>query len=81
MRTRLILVSLLFALASASAAQACNCPKEALIKKYGTVSMIRHPVPLQETAPAPDVQLPLPPLPTEPAATPPPAEPKAEPKS
>jgi hypothetical protein len=80
MTIRLVFVSLVAALASASAAQACNCPKEALIKKYGTVSMIRHPVPLQETAPTPDAQLPLPPLP-EPAATPAPKQPSAEPKS
>jgi len=30
-------------------AQACSCPKEQLIKKYGTVSQLQHP------------QLPLPP--------------------
>jgi hypothetical protein len=81
MGTRLLLAGSLFVALAATSAQACNCPKEALIKKYGTVSMIRHPVPLQETLPTPDAQLPLPPLPVEPAATPAPSQPKAEPKS
>jgi len=34
-------------LAQAGGAQACSCPKEQLIKKYGTVSQLRplYPVP------------------------------------
>jgi hypothetical protein len=38
-------------LAPLAGAQACNCPKEQLIKKYGTVSQI-HP-PQQPTPPLP----------------------------
>jgi hypothetical protein len=30
-------------LAPLASAQACNCPKEQLIKKYGTVSQIHQP--------------------------------------
>jgi len=32
-------------LAQAGGAQACSCPKEQLIKKYGTVSQLQHPQP------------------------------------
>jgi hypothetical protein len=32
-------------------AMACNCPKEQLIKKYGTVSQVRQPVPLPPPLP------------------------------
>jgi hypothetical protein len=39
-------------------AMACSCPKEQLIKKYGSVSQVRHPVPLP------------PPLPTTKASAP-----------
>jgi hypothetical protein len=30
-------------LATIASAEACNCPKEQLIKKYGTVSQVREP--------------------------------------
>jgi len=43
---------------SAAPAAACNCPKEQMIKKYGTVSQVRPPMPLP------------PPLPTSKAAVP-----------
>jgi hypothetical protein len=32
-------------------AAACNCPKEQMIKKYGTVSMLRHGPPLPPPLP------------------------------
>jgi hypothetical protein len=52
-------LALVIVLAGAAApTMACNCPKEQLIKKYGTVSQVRTPVPLP------------PPLPTVKAATP-----------
>ena len=68
-------------LVMASSSFGCECPKEAMIKKYGTVSMIRHPVPLPEATPAPDPLLPLPPLPQEPAVAPVPTLPKPQPQS
>jgi hypothetical protein len=46
-------------LASLASAQACNCPKEQLIKKYGTVSQIH---PQQSVPPLP------PPLPVSKAS-------------
>lgn len=45
-------------LASFASAQACNCPKEQLIKKYGTVSQI-HPPQQQQTTPPLPPPLPL----------------------
>ncbi len=41
MLNRLILTALL-TVAGAGTAAACTCPKEALIKEYGTVSMLGH---------------------------------------
>jgi hypothetical protein len=40
-------------LAPLASAQACNCPKEQLIKKYGTVSQVHQPhqVPLPPPLP------------------------------
>jgi hypothetical protein len=44
--------ALVAALAGATApAMACNCPKEQLIKKYGTVSQMRPAVPLPPPLP------------------------------
>lgn len=45
--------ALLSALAWAVPADACNCPKEYLIKKYGTVSQMPQPAPAPPVA-APD---------------------------
>ena len=51
--------ALAIALAGVAApATACSCPKEQLVKKYGTVSQVRTPVPLP------------PPLPTTKTVTP-----------
>jgi hypothetical protein len=45
-------MALIFALAGGmAAAMACSCPKEQLIKKYGTVSQVRPPVPLPPPLP------------------------------
>jgi hypothetical protein len=41
----------ILALSGALPAQACNCPKEYMIKKYGTVSQIRPFVPPAKPAP------------------------------
>jgi len=40
-------------LAQASGAQACSCPKEQMIKKYGTVSQLPPPLPLPLPPPLP----------------------------
>ena len=45
-----VVVGLLLALASPS--QACNCPKEQMIKKYGTVSQLGPKFPLPPPLPA-----------------------------
>jgi len=47
-------------LAQAGAAQACGCQKEWLIKRYGTLSQLRPPLPLPP---------PLPPAKAKPAPT------------
>ena len=45
-------IALIAALAGGGTpAAACNCPKEQLIKKYGTVSQMRPPVPLPPPLP------------------------------
>ena len=38
-------------LAQAGGGQACSCPKEQLVKKYGTVSQLRPPLPLPPPLP------------------------------
>jgi hypothetical protein len=40
------------AVLAAAPAMACSCPKEKLVKKYGTVSQIHQPVPLPPPLPA-----------------------------
>jgi len=51
--TRLVLALACSAalLTQAGGAQACSCPKEQLIKKYGTVSQLRPPLPLPPPLP------------------------------
>ena len=44
-RLALALTCSAFMLAQAGGALACSCPKEQLIKKYGTVSQLQHPQP------------------------------------
>lgn len=46
--------ALLSTLAWAVPADACNCPKEYLIKKYGTVSQMPQPAPPPPPVAAPD---------------------------
>ncbi|MGE0120428.1 MAG: hypothetical protein AB7S71_16795 [Dongiaceae bacterium] len=41
----------LLLIAAAAPADACNCPKEQLIKKYGTVSQMPRPFPLPPPLP------------------------------
>ena len=50
-RVALALACTLVLLAQAGAAQACSCPKEQLIKKYGTVSQLRPQLPLPPPLP------------------------------
>jgi hypothetical protein len=50
--SRILLIGLIFA-AIAPPVLACNCPKEQMIKKYGTVSQIHPPVPAPPPAPEP----------------------------
>ena len=45
-----VVVGLLLALSSPS--HACNCPKEQMIKKYGTVSQLGPKIPLPPPLPA-----------------------------
>jgi len=50
-RVALALACSMALLAQAGVAQACSCPKEQLIKKYGTVSQLRPLVPLPPPLP------------------------------
>jgi hypothetical protein len=50
-RLALALACSAFMLAQAGGAQACSCPKEQLIKKYGTVSQLRPLLPLPPPLP------------------------------
>ena len=40
------------AMLAAAPANACSCPKEQLMKKYGTVSQVLRPVPLPPPLPS-----------------------------
>ena len=50
-RLALALVCVGAMLAQAGSAQACSCPKEQMIKKYGTVSLLHPPLPLPPPLP------------------------------
>jgi hypothetical protein len=50
-RVALALACSLALLAQVGAAQACSCPKEQLIKKYGTVSQLHPQLPLPPPLP------------------------------
>lgn len=50
-RSALALACSAVMLAQVGSAQACSCPKEQLVKKYGTVSQLRPPLPLPPPLP------------------------------